>query len=361
MRPCVLFLLTGMLFLTFHVVGTAGGMLYVRPTDASNTSCPSQPCLTLDQYISSSETYFKSNSWFLFIPGLHQVSASVIFRELKNVSLSTVDGEKSAHLIFNTSCLSFNPKRNHFDGGNHPDNVSQDSNYPCSLLNFENVDRVKVQGIIVSSVISGASIVLNETVDAQIQQCVFACSEEAMNTTAILVTNANSTVIDDVYTVNCSIGISVHYSNFTNISNATSECCRDVGVLVNASSNTTIDKALEMFTYYGLVVRSSCHTRVIDSSISHAENGGIIIEYSSNATISNTTVYQCNMNLVLLNSSHIEIDDSTASSSEVEHGLMILGCNNISVLGMDILQSNESEPDWWMDINHFYLDSVLIA
>ena len=45
---------------------------YVRPTEPTNIACPYQPCLTLNQYISNSEHYFKSNTVFRFLPGTHR-------------------------------------------------------------------------------------------------------------------------------------------------------------------------------------------------------------------------------------------------------------------------------------------------
>ena len=60
---------------------------YVRPTESTNTSCPGQPCLTLNQYNDQSDQYFKSHVIFRFLPGMHHLEKPVIFKSLQSVLL----------------------------------------------------------------------------------------------------------------------------------------------------------------------------------------------------------------------------------------------------------------------------------
>lgn len=55
------------------IFGTAESVYqYVKP-DSSAFDCPSQPCLTLDQYIRESDKYFTTGSVFEFLPGNHSL------------------------------------------------------------------------------------------------------------------------------------------------------------------------------------------------------------------------------------------------------------------------------------------------
>jgi hypothetical protein len=53
-----------------------GSVNYVRPDDSTTVSCPGQPCLTLDQYIQQTATYFTAGSTFAFLDGNHSLSTA---------------------------------------------------------------------------------------------------------------------------------------------------------------------------------------------------------------------------------------------------------------------------------------------
>ena len=74
---------------------------YVRPSEPTNTSCPAQPCLTLNEYASNSESYFTtSNIVFKFLPGTHLVNISISVRNVHNVSFTSLERKKTPQIIF---------------------------------------------------------------------------------------------------------------------------------------------------------------------------------------------------------------------------------------------------------------------
>ena len=74
---------------------------YVRPSEPTNTSCPAQPCLTLNEYASHSENYFTlSNIEFRFLPGTHLLNTSISVRNVHNVSFTSLETEKSPQIVF---------------------------------------------------------------------------------------------------------------------------------------------------------------------------------------------------------------------------------------------------------------------
>ena len=74
---------------------------YVRPSEPTNTSCPAQPCLTVNEYARHSETYFtSSNTEFRFLPGPHLLNTSITVRNVHNVSFTSLETEKSPQIVF---------------------------------------------------------------------------------------------------------------------------------------------------------------------------------------------------------------------------------------------------------------------
>ena len=80
---------------------------YVRPTEPTDTSCPAQPCLTLSQYISNSDLYFKSNTVFKFLPGLHHANQTLDMRSVENVSLEGDQNSSHPMVMMDIHCLSY--------------------------------------------------------------------------------------------------------------------------------------------------------------------------------------------------------------------------------------------------------------
>ena len=68
-------------------------ILYVRPDNGSNTTCPRQPCKTLNQYANVSHL---NNTQFIFMPGLHTLSLSFQISNLVSITFSVA--EKTAYI-----------------------------------------------------------------------------------------------------------------------------------------------------------------------------------------------------------------------------------------------------------------------
>ena len=81
-----------LLFLLLPVVSQCGATeYYVRPTEPTNTSCPGQPCLTLNQYTNDSSHYFNSDTVFRFLPGTHLMDKPLEIRDVHNISIKASD------------------------------------------------------------------------------------------------------------------------------------------------------------------------------------------------------------------------------------------------------------------------------
>ena len=80
--------------LTFSTVVSATGVLFVKPTN--DTSCPQQPCHTLEHYAQSWQLYLTSNTVVQFLPGEHVLEGNWSWLKVENVSNVTLIGSDSA-------------------------------------------------------------------------------------------------------------------------------------------------------------------------------------------------------------------------------------------------------------------------
>ena len=88
----------------FCIVSTE--ILYVVPNNSTNTSCPSQPCATLSQYLLDNGTLpVVSNVEYHFLPGEHHVPANMILQNLHNFSIiGTVSKPSSLAVLVLVDC-----------------------------------------------------------------------------------------------------------------------------------------------------------------------------------------------------------------------------------------------------------------
>ncbi len=78
------------------ILVSAQGMRYVKPDNASSSSCPDQPCLTLDLYVEHSHVYFTTGATFVFLPGNHSLKSSISLNSVSNITLRGTEHNSSA-------------------------------------------------------------------------------------------------------------------------------------------------------------------------------------------------------------------------------------------------------------------------
>ena len=103
----------------FTVFNAKSKITYVRPNSEYNASCPSQPCLTFNEYAEAMEQYIVDNTTFIFLPGYHHFNLSlrientsglvfhaddnatqVLFSPLANITWAACDTLKINNLVF---------------------------------------------------------------------------------------------------------------------------------------------------------------------------------------------------------------------------------------------------------------------
>ena len=99
------FVLVLIFILTIIENNTSGAIeiLYVLPdnsTNAVSSSCPSQPCATLSQYMLDNGTLpVVSNVEYHFLPGEHHVPANMTLQNLHNLSITGTASNSSSPIV----------------------------------------------------------------------------------------------------------------------------------------------------------------------------------------------------------------------------------------------------------------------
>ena len=76
------------LIISFFLPLTTESVYYIKPQHHAHIECPHDcSCLTLGNYTQQQDTFFVSNTEFIFLPGNHQLDSQLSFENLTNVTL----------------------------------------------------------------------------------------------------------------------------------------------------------------------------------------------------------------------------------------------------------------------------------
>ena len=275
---------------------------YVRPTEPTDTSCPAQPCLTLSQYISNSDLYFKSNTVFKFLPGLHHANQTLDMRNVENVSLQ---GEQK--------------------GSSHPIVMMEIhcSSYDCAGFYFENIDNLIISSLNFSIYVQALSFLLPSSYDLPVSGFLYT----DVNTLQIYHTSVEFKSSDFI---SYSSGISVFISVHVLFQSLTTTCdSNSTAIVIVLTESVYLDEVTSTFGVYGLVMNESQYINITNSEIMCASSG-MILYSNSPIYIFNVTVKTSMKNGIYVSSSqHAIILDSYISSGL--YGLYLSNVEHITV------------------------------
>ena len=265
---------------------------YVVPTEPANTSCPGYPCLTLNQYTKNSESYFKSNTVFTFLPGIHPMERPLHIQSVQNVLLKTyedVENGLSPQLRIQFACE--NDKYT-TDAG------SYDRHICFGAIELDNVTKATVSGLHVS-------VSLNET---NIHKGVV----------GILVRNSQMIAIHSVLCSNAMYGIVLENTNCTTISDIITAKSYRNGLILYASNTTFISNTFSVNnSAYGMYSTGSQNLHVLNSTFAYNYREGVLLYDTSNVHIAqSTSEHNEGLGIVLTATRNISITDSFLSQNK---------------------------------------------
>ena len=232
---------------------------YVRPTEPTNTSCPTQPCLTLNQYVNDSDHYFQSNTVFKFLPGTHHMDRPVTIGNVHNMSLENFSSERphlATQFFCETEphdCISVSAWIYRFD-------------VCCATFWLHDVHSVTFKGMILTVQTPNVSGVIFRSVSKVSIQWVTTYSSHDHYCFGIGIREAYSTDIQSSSACNCTYGV----------------------VLEN-TTNSQMNNTTAMYNMWGVVLLEVSDSRISNAIVIHNSLEGMYLGNTSNIHIANTT------------------------------------------------------------------------
>ena len=307
---------------------------YVRPTDPTDTSCPAQPCLTLSQYISDSDLYFKSNTVFKFLPGLHHTNQTLDMQSVENVSLEGDPDSNYLMVMVDVHCSSQDCAGFRFHNISnliiHSLNFSV---YVTALPSFaESVENTSVSGFIFNAV---NTLHMHDTI-------VQFTSSQLIPHTGIAVYNSEHILLHSLATIfgNGSagiFGIVIDLSQYTTISSTIVVHVQKTGISITDSNNTDIVNTEVSYSgQHGLAISFAHHTTLTNTSVTESFEGGIVVFSSTNVMFFNTSVMYSGMKCYSGKTQEVN-DDSVLC-----YGLFLLNVGTIALYNSIVMYSEDN-------------------
>ena len=289
---------------------------YVKPTEPTVTTCPGQPCLTLNEYTNNTDYYIKSNTVFIFLPGKHHMDRPLEVIDKQNVTLKSTDTKKVQPLLVvqfpcavHGNCLELECS-----------GYIMPSSGCCSAVHFRNVSQAHIDGIEISANSTHVSaLVIENCTDILISNAIltFIANERSMTEFGILVYESSKIVVDMLQASKFILGIAACKSHFISI------------------SNTNINNM-----WSGVYIVDSDHASVVNVMSQSNRYYGILSALTSHTTITNSTFQ---------NNGYFGIELTEAKMSDIRHslsdnnenGFWLYQCTDTFVHGMHAIHNNQ--------------------
>lgn len=89
-----------LVFIAYNFIScTSAGQVYVR--SLGNATCPTEPCLMLNEYARQADLYFIENTTFTFLPGTHNLGIHINIENMSGVQFCVFEENEHdlAHII----------------------------------------------------------------------------------------------------------------------------------------------------------------------------------------------------------------------------------------------------------------------
>ena len=339
---------------------------YVRPTEPTNTSCPAQPCLTLSQYTSDSDHYFKPNTVFKFLPGTHHMDRPLTIGNVHNMSLESLSDESDEypHLVAQFSCETEGHEciyMNRYDTGwSYFPDVTK-FQVCCAAIWLHDVYNVTVKGISITVQTSDKhiSVVILKNVSGTTVQLNATCSltdDTSNDTNGIIMYEATSVVVHSSSANNCSYGLVLHNTTNIHIAKVTAMYNDVVGIALRTCTDTNIYNTVAAHNGRdGMILMDMNNTHITNTTTAHNGWTGMILVDMYNTHITNTTTThndEDGMILFIMNNTHIT---NTTTAHNRARGMDLSTMSNTHITNMTIAYND------WSGMDLFHMSNTHIT
>ena len=262
---------------------------YIRPTAlTTNTSCPGQPCLTLNHYMNNTSHYIQSNTVLNFLPGKHVLKRPLHIINIQNVTLKSSTGGSGtlSQLLVQFSCE--NESLNHCI-------------YTQSAIKMINVTNLVINDISLEMWTPNVSgVIIEQSTDVHLQL------------------HIHSVQGNDSFAA---------------------------GVTINETSHLYMDGLQVGNLYNGIRIENTNKVSIINSSFNNCQNSGIVIINSDAIDISNTTLsYNMENGMYLESCSNTTLTSISATNNQ-QDGMNLISCSSVSLKDISLMSNS------WYGIN----------
>ena len=207
---------------------------YVRPTEPTNASCPSQPCLTLHHYIQN----LSSNANYHLLPGVHFINGPITLKHVRNLSMAAFNssGTKIA------ATIEFNSRGN---GSLY--------SLKCSGISFQDASNITISSLSIElklllpshnahRKLSIAGMSFKNSTDVVIQGLGIWMTQmwPADNVVVIAFSDCMNVEMSSLTVTNGGSAVSLEYTRNTTLRNITIHSAGRVGIEMIGSNRSTV-------------------------------------------------------------------------------------------------------------------------
>ena len=293
---------------------------YIRPTTlTTNTSCPGQPCLTLNQYTTG--YHIQSNTVLNFLPGKHVLKRPLLILNVENVTLksSTAGINMHAQLAAKFSCENDSLQLKHCI-------------YKQSAINLINATNVVINDISLEMWAPNVSgVIMEQSTHIHLQLDIHYVQGNTSHAIGVLANETNYLYMDRLRAGNLYYGIRIENTNNIHITNSAIE---NSGVMMN--NNDTL---------------GTFHT------ISSADTeSGMYLESCSSVSLKNISVIKSPIGMLLKLCSNTTLTSIHATSNQRD-GMQLRSCSNTSLTSI-YATNNQRDGMYLISCSNIALTSI---
>ena len=299
---------------------------YVRPV--TDTSCPSEPCLTWTEYVSDTDLYFHSNTTFWFMPGTHHMNMPLKASNVSNVAL--MGFRDKPEILGNISCKC----------------VSD----PCGCAGFMLSDATNISLKMLS-----LNIQLHNNSTYRLIEI---SGLSLFNISSLHITNCSVSLMavyenthrysPCVMNISCSTHVELTYVHASNTNGrgiyflntkygSIVNCIMENGILLSKCFAISVRHSL-VKGRLGIDMKNTINSSVTDTVFMNASQTAIYMFRATNITVSNTTITSSQSNGIILFLKRVSnaIICNISIHSFVKDGMHIRESKNIIIVDFNV-------------------------
>ena len=301
---------------------------YIRPTAlTTNTSCPGQPCLTLNHYMNNTSHYIQSNTVLNFLPGKHVLKRPLQINNVQNVTLksSTAGSGMHSQLLVKFSCE--NESLNHCI-------------YTQSAIEMINVTNVVINDISLEMWTPNVSgVIVEQSTDVHLQLHIYSIQGNDLLAAGVTVNETSHLCMDGLQVGNLYNGIRIENTNKVSIINSSFDNCQNSGmVIINSDaidiSNTTLSNNMEN----GMYLESCSSVNLKDISVINNTRYGMDLSLCINTDLRNINAKNNqDSGLVLSHCKHVRMMMMYVENNHL--GISLYSCESTTMMNISAINN----------------------